>query len=429
VGGEAKRTLGPELNFFASALQPLVSRRTNAPEKELLKTASLTNVEEPEHDPRLRMCTARGLSIETDSAARPREGDHSVPVAATSPEQNTGDPIPIPASESKGSAIDAVDLTFSSVHLAGLVQGWYVGTGGQAGVFSVRRAEIKLSGKVNPGVSWTIMIDPSKTLAANNAFSTVAGTRVLADTSINPSSNVLQDAFISFDRLSYLRVDIGQFVVPLGLEGVQGAAALDTVERALFIADRERDGSYGDVRDVGVMAHGTAREVFDYSVGLFNGGSLADAIDQHAVVARLAFRPAFAPGLQVGGSSAFGVQRRDGVDRRDRRGADIAFRHGPLLLKTEVMAGTDSGRRRFGYYGHVGYTVNTRLEGIVRLDTWDPDTRSEITLATASERDVVGGVNYWWAPVRLQLNYIRKTFPGGVQPSANVARLNVQLAW
>ena len=68
--------------------------------------------------------------------------------------------------------------------------------------------------------------------------------------------------------------------------------------------------------------------------------------------------------------------------------------------------------------------------GETRFDAWDPDTRSEGTAATVTERDWIGGFTYILHPsgVWLQMNYVRKTF-GGVSPARNVVMTNVQTAW
>lgn len=50
------------------------------------------------------------------------------------------------------------------VRVTGVIQGWCVSDGkpGAADGFSVRRAEIKLSGQAHPLAAWFLMIDPAK---------------------------------------------------------------------------------------------------------------------------------------------------------------------------------------------------------------------------------------------------------------------------
>jgi hypothetical protein len=95
------------------------------------------------------------------------------------------------------------------------------------------------------------------------------------------------------------------------------------------------------------------------------------------------------------------------------------------------MTGHDGSVYRRGAYGHLGYRLTPRLEGVLRVDTWDPDTGSETTAASVTERDYVLGVNVFLARhnVKVQANYLRKTFNDGVLPSRDVLLVNTQTFW
>ena len=164
------------------------------------------------------------------------------------------------------------DQVVLPVEVHGLVQAWFAAQGdGGPDAFSMRRAEIALGGSISPGVAWAIMLDPSKSLALRNTYSTVNGTPVIVGSQVDQDSRILQDAFITVEYGHGMQLRFGQFHVPLSMEGLEGSGGLETIERALFAADHGRGGFYGDVRDVGVSTLGSIGSRLDYTVGVFNG--------------------------------------------------------------------------------------------------------------------------------------------------------------
>jgi phosphate-selective porin len=330
---------------------------------------------------------------------------------------------------------NAVEVGIGKIKFNGLLQAWFIGgNGGLTDTFRIRRAEMKFTGEISPHFKWTVMIDPAKALSLNNTFTTVSGTTVLKDTSVNQASRILQDAFITLSYYKRVNINVGQFKVPLSLEGLQSSGQLDT-ERALFASDRARGGNYGDIRDVGFMLYGPLSKHVDYQVGVFNGSGESqndlDKNDQKAVAGRLVARPTFIKGLQLGASGVWGNGQRADRPRRDRLGAESLFVRGPFTLKGEVMTGADGPIHRRGYYGHFAYQINPKFSGVFRVDTWDPDIANETNAANALERDYVAGFNYFIREryFKLQFNYLRKTFPSGLVASRNVAFLSLQTWW
>jgi phosphate-selective porin len=322
----------------------------------------------------------------------------------------------------------AVESAVGRITVSGLLQGWF--TSGDASFddsFRMRRAEIRLTGEVSPSVRWTIMVDPSKSLSLVAAEG--------GGQSVNQASRMLQDASISLSLSPAWRVDVGQQKVPLSLEGLQSSAALETVERALFLSDRGRGGNYGDIRDIGVVVRGTAWRALDLHVGAFNGsGETQNDVDRNdakALAGRAVLRVPGVPGLQVGAFGAWGAGEADDRPRRDRAGAELLFRRGAWTLKSEGVAGADGDLDRRGFYALVGYRPAPRLEAVVRFDTWDPDLDADDAAASAAERDYLAGLTYTLAgsPVRIQANYVRKHFADEVAPTRNLLMLNLQTAW
>lgn len=200
------------------------------------------------------------------------------------------------------------------------------------------------------------------------------------------------------------------------------------------MTDKSRGAGYADVRDLGVMVRGkAARGQVDYSAGVFNGlgehFNDTDRNEDKSMVGRIVLRPTMVAGLQVGGSFARERFRLFDSTRRERQGIDLAYARGPMGFKGELMTGRDAAVTRRGGYAQIAGRLTKTFPAVGRFDTWDPDTRSEITLATVTERDWLGGFTYVLHPsgVWLQANYIYKTF-GGFAPT-KVFLTNVQTAW
>jgi phosphate-selective porin len=344
---------------------------------------------------------------------------------------------PVKVESPVGNSETSVRAGAGKIQLNGLIQGWFVaGDEGFRDTFRVRRAEFKMTGEITPRVKWTLMIDPSKALALRNTRVTVDGQSVVGDTSVDQGGRILQDAFITYETGHDVKVNVGQFKIPLSLEGLQSSATLDTIERALFMTDRARGGNYGDVRDLGVSVNGVLTSRIDYQLGLFNGSGESfndvDRNDGKSVAVRIVGRPAFLPGLQVGGSGVWaGNGSHDDRPRRNRFGAEMLYVKGRLKLKSELMIGADGSLRRRGYYAHFGYRFRPRVEGIFRFDTWDPDTQRTTNSTDVAERDYVAGINYYVLEnkVKLQFNYARKTFDTSIVRPRNLMMINLQTSW
>lgn len=313
------------------------------------------------------------------------------------------------------------------VEVHGLVQAWFSDLGPSSSAFSMRRAEIAFGGSISPKVVWTIMVDPSKSLALRNTYSTVNGTPFITGSSVDQGSHILQDAFITVEYGDGMRLRFGQFHVPLSMEGLEGSGGLETIERALFASDHGRGGFYGDVRDVGISAFGSVGTGLEYTVGVFNGlGTGVGSAGGKGFAGRVVIRPPGELGLQLGGSSGYADN-----PRRERYGADVRLDRGPLVLKSEISAGRDGELHRFGYYGLAALRIQPQLQAVVRYDSWDPDTRAETGALDAAERNVTAGISYlvMGNTLKLQANYVRQWFAGGLAPSQNMLRINVQTSW
>ena len=345
-------------------------------------------------------------------------------------------PPPAPAAPAPPPPVITVDTGGAKLRLAGLVQGWFMASdAGVADTFRLRRGEVKLGGEVNRRVRWDLVLDAAKALSVSNSYVTVNGQRVMSDTSVGQSGRMLQDAFLTLTRSSAFAIAIGQQKLPLAMEGVQSSSRLETVERALFMSDKARGGTYGDIRDFGVMAKGkVARGQLEYSGGLFNGfGETQNDVDrdgQKPFIGRLVARPSAMKGFSFGSSYGRTMAHAGLPTRRDRAGADASFARGRVLLASELMLGHDGVVERRGYYAHSTYRLFRDIDAVFRVDRFDPDRASDATAATVKETDWLGGMTWRIAgpSAVLQVNYLRKTFLD-VQPARHVMMANVQTVW
>ena len=331
---------------------------------------------------------------------------------------------------------NVVETGLGKVKFTGLVQGWFAaGDAGFAHSFRIRRAELRFSGEIIPDVKWSVMFDPAKALSLNTTTTTINGTSVIRTVSVNQTSRIFQEAFITLTHLKHANVQVGQFKEPLSQEGLQPTASLDTIERALFMSDRARGGTFGDIRDVGAEIFGPLGKQVDYQVGVFNGGSESqndvDANNEKAFVGRVVFHPTGFSGFQIGTSGLWA--RNSGIinPQHQRLGFESLYQHNKLRLKSEFMMGIDGDVHRRGYYAHIGYHFAPKFEGVFRYDTFEPDIRRDDTAATVAERDFITGFNYYVKEnnFKIQFNYTRKTFANSVTPSRDLFIVNMQTAW
>jgi hypothetical protein len=183
------------------------------------------------------------------------------------------------------------------------------------------------------------------------------------------------------------------------------------------------------------MAFGPLGKQFDYQLGVFNGTGETqndvDTNDEKAFVGRFVFKPAAIKGLSIGTSGAWAPRTGTANPRHHRLGFEAVYQRENLRLKSELMLGIDGDIHRRGYYAHAGYRFLPKVEAIFRFDMFDPNTRLESTTASVTERDYIGGINYYIRDnnFKVQFNYIRKTFTNGVTSSRNLFIVNVQTAW
>lgn len=331
-------------------------------------------------------------------------------------------------------AAPALPAALANLKLNGLLQVWYFdGTSDKQRTFRIRRMELKLSGAPVKRVAWTVMVDAAKVSSLGQRYTTVNGSRVLAEDSVNAATQILQDANIAVTFGKAHTITVGQQRVPLSAEGTISPTLVETVDRALFLSDRRRGGALGDVRDVGVAMRGSLASAVEYAGGVFNGtGETQNATvnDGHrAFAARFVLRTP-KNGLRIGTSGATGGEPTSAHPRRDRLGGDVQLVRGPVTLRGELMRGTDGATHRRGAYGIAAYRLPHAVTLAARLDTFDPDVHADADAATARTRDIVAAATRAFGNgFTMQGDVVRRSYAHALAPSMTLVRLNVQTTW
>lgn len=324
-----------------------------------------------------------------------------------------------------------------SVQLNGFLQLWYLdghSITNAHDTYRVRRADIKLSGVISPRVRWHISLDGAKILNLTKTATVAGDSTALRDAAIDQRTRILQEASINVSVFPSLRVDVGQQIIPLALEGTIASAQIETIQRTMFIEERARGGTLGDIRDIGASARGSVGAgTIEYAFGMFNemgeSQNSTDQNDQKAAIGRVALHVPWIDQLQFGASGGF--EGGALAARRERAGGEAQFRNNWLTLRSELMGARDGEVRRLGYYGLGAVRPRQDIELVARWDDWDPDLHDESTPATVDERDLVGGASYYieGGATRLSANIVRSTFPSGRVQASTQLLLELHVVW
>jgi phosphate-selective porin OprO and OprP len=190
-------------------------------------------------------------------------------------------------------------------------------------------------------------------------------------------SPVLIDAQVEFILHEAASFRVGQFKVPFSLELTTSSAELDTINRSQPVNKLAPSLDIGGGgRDVGAVVFGKAA-FLEYTFGLFNGAGAnkADTNDRKDLAGRLVVHPL--PFLSVGASfydGSYAASAGAPSTVRDRVGADVAVLQGSASLKADFIQAEDGDTLRRGWYVQGGYFFLPKtLQGIVKLDSYDPD--------------------------------------------------------
>ncbi|MBI3602003.1 MAG: hypothetical protein HY209_03825 [Candidatus Omnitrophica bacterium] len=278
-----------------------------------------------------------------------------------------------------------------NVDLSLLVQEWYVVDDHAHDNFRHRRLELGVGGNLIDHLKWKLVTDPSL---------------VQED---NTTRSILKDAYVGYDGIPHHTIQMGQYKIPVTEEGFRSSAKIDTAERS-FIGR-----TYGDKRDIGVMASGNWKYA-DYQLGVFNGEgpNKSDTNDHKDIAGRFVLKlfpdNNFWKGLQVGSSF---YERPSHVTSpvKKRIGAEARFEYDKFSLKSEFMKAQDGAIPSNGWYTQLGYFIAPKWQLIAKYEGFDPNEQA----SGDQEFDTTIGLNYFLInpTTKLQLNYVHKTVRGG----------------
>jgi hypothetical protein len=224
------------------------------------------------------------------------------------------------------------------------------------------------------------------------------GTVTVAQPPSGGSTSILQDIQLTY-LSEYADISMGQFKIPVSLEGAGSASKLLFPERALV------SRKYGDRRDLGIKAE-KKFDMFGYTLGLYSGEgqNKIDSNDQKDLTLRLEVYPIKEVTAAVVGY--MGVTERDLPGTKDRIEGDLKVEMNDILLQAEYLRGWDMGSSGTrlegqGFYVVAGYTFFKKLQPLLRIGSLDPDVDSDEHGATEPDlNDEMTtyelGVNYYF---------------------------------
>lgn len=268
------------------------------------------------------------------------------------------------------------------------------------------------------------------------------------------------DAFVSYNRFApYLKVAVGQFKSPFGLELLTPCHKLHTINRAMAVnqlVDPFRDqgimlsGSTGELKIFGLQT----KNLIGYNFAVMNGtgrglsedGKFGDNNNKKDIIGRLTIHPV--EFLTVGASYRFGKQPAKSAtattdDEKKRLGIDVELKYKNLLLQGEFVDGTDKGSytvgggcsgdvevregsiKRNGYFVQALYMTPWKIQPVVRLESYDPNldvSTSDLTQTSTDyiQNTIVYGFNYFFNDkVRFQFNYLYNAEENGLVEKKN----------
>jgi len=313
--------------------------------------------------------------------------------------------------------------------------GNYVG----ANTFRLRRAEIKLTGKVNSDWAFEVMLDPAKAIVSN--------TNAAA-----PNSNdakILQDLFITYTGIKGWDLTLGQKKIVITEEGVRSSSELDFPERSQIVR------AISDRRETGFFVKGDVAEPVTILGSVTNGtisNSLDDSNDSINACGRVDLK--FVKGLNFGGSGCYSGGETASHLTRTRVGGHARFNGGaafPLIAEAEYYYAQDGQTaapgvlRRSGWYAQALYTLMDRFQlggryDIItkNLDAQDgtngvPQKNSQIKTWTLGLHWLALGHDKY-KNVSLKLDYFivqedGRTINGALSDSYNQGLLAAQIAF
>lgn len=321
-----------------------------------------------------------------------------------------------------------VEVGLGKMRIGGLMQFWYENnlTTPSTHTFRIRRCEIRLTGDITPKISYSVMFDPASVREDDVRREKVSDKNVI--TSVGRKS-ILQDLTLTFKPHKRLTVNMGQFKVPYGMEGLHSSSRLDFVERS-FLSTQAR---WADFRDTGITFSSDFRIKdirYQPTIGIFNGDGqnrLNTDSKPLNLITRLVVKPI--DNLHLGMSYC---DRKLTSTKKDADvwGLEAKYIEGPFSVSSEYAGGKDilDGKtiKRNTYYIASTYKQSRKLQFAARYDIYEPDKSKK----DDKIKDITLGANYFIEGhnSKIQANYtIRKE--EGKKIENDIFRVNFQISY
>jgi hypothetical protein len=214
--------------------------------------------------------------------------------------------------------------------------------------FRLRRSEIKISGNIQKDISWTLMIDPAKSLKTGTVIAT-------------NDNKVIQDFILSYTFLDQFEFSVGQFKIPTTAEGLLSSANLILPERSIV------GRTYGDKRDPSIRLSFKNDNLKFISV-LSNGNTPnTDDINSEK---NLYLRAEYSPYKGISLGSFFGVV--DSYFHKNKWGANLFWDYNNESFHFEYVheasSNTANVKRSSGYTIDLAHSFTPEFQGVFRYE-------------------------------------------------------------
>jgi len=280
----------------------------------------------------------------------------------------------------------------SSPEIGGFIHSRFSAGKDETNSFTVKRARLKYSGKLDEKFKYKLQID------------------VLRDP-------VLLDAVLKYKYSKLFKLSIGQFKIPISAEALTPATKQDLIKKYLFITQMLPSCC----RDIGVMAEGVIKKT-KYSAGIFNGTGMNKQNDDDKYLYVFRAERDFFSFLKAGISFAGSHETAQGNSKIESAlsppykktlfQADIEVKGKKNFLKGELIEARynpnlSAPLKADGFGLTCGcFLIDRTLSVVLRYEEYDPDT------SVTDKNDVKWttlGINYFaLKKVKIQVNYTFK---------------------